>query len=148
MEKELHSSLNILLKSCECIIYQNKSLLFCVNTIYVASLGFPLPPSPFLSDFFQTPFACFHLVFRQSSFHPCSVCCPPVGSAFHHPACRQETLVAPGRPAVSLIIHVTCSRRALASRKSMRQPSYSRLRCGEHKLSPPAVFIKMPDHQM
>ena len=63
--------------------------------------------------FFSFPFSAM-LFFRQSSFYPYSVWCPPVGSAFHHPACSQETPVTLGWPAVSLITHVTCSRRALA----------------------------------
>lgn len=69
----------------------------------------------FLSFLPGAPLRASILFFRQSSFYPCSVWCPPVGSAFHHPACSQETPVALGRPAVSLITHVTCSRRALAS---------------------------------
>lgn len=68
------------------------------------------------------------LFFRQSSFYPCSVWCPPVGSAFHHPACSHKTPVALRCPAVSLIAHVTCSRRALASGRGKHVAQW---RCGE-----------------
>lgn len=86
----------------------------CGASLPLRFLSFPsvLFLSLFSLEPLCVPPSCF---FRQSSFYPCSVWCPPVGSAFHHPACSRETPVAPGRPAVSLITHVTCSRRALAS---------------------------------
>lgn len=57
------------------------------------SLFFPLDPLLFCVP----PSFFFLFFFRQSSFYPCSVWCPPVGSAFHHPKpCSQETPVAPG----------------------------------------------------
>lgn len=72
---------------------------------------------PFLSFLFSLEPFCVppSSFFWQSSFYPGSVWCPPVYSAFHHPACSQETVVALGRPTVSLITYVTCSRHVLAS---------------------------------
>lgn len=61
----------------------------------------------------------------------------PVDSAFHHPACSQEAPVAPGRPAVSLMTHVTCCRLALVSGRGKH---------GGGKACAPEGFIKTPGH--
>lgn len=90
---------------------------------------------------------------RQSSFYPCSVWCPPVGSAFHHAACSQESPVTLGRPAEPLIAHVTCSRRALARRGERKTRSNSESTAeaslllqalSERRIRPPGGFAVWP----
>lgn len=116
---------------------------------YVGNLLLPLtfPPLPLLSVFPQALLYVSILFFRQSSFYPCSVWCPPVDSAFHHPACSQETMVAVGHPAASFITHVTCSRHAFASGRGKHVHSKSVFTTGQWKkmmLLPLQALSKLP----
>lgn len=114
-----------------------------LSVLHLYLQGFLLPLSLSFSSLFSLEplLRASILFFRQSSFHPRSVWCPPVGSAFYHPACSQETPVAPGRPAVSLITHVTRTR--LGERESIcGNPSYPQRRRGEReRFSPPAGLL-------
>lgn len=90
--------------SCSCLLYHllrftlvilstflcKKGYLWSIFTFSLLPLFFPFllcfpskplcVPPPFFFFFFS----------RQSSFYPCSVWCPPVGSAFHHPGLQSR----------------------------------------------------------